>query len=510
LDLVLHLYVTSADQTIDGAQVLLKVSVGHRLFLLVVLQTAIATLLVITAMKYLSEIVGDSQYMYRFQLLSIADLGRAQQDAAMLQTLTRPDAPQLGYGAPLTMIAGLVRQLGDFKDRYRTQWETAEGTSSDAINFRRELLQLRRSDLIEKEKHAIEHFEESVRPFRDNSESSGIAIDEIRTQASRIREAVAALFDVNTEYAQIANQQVLQRAQRSRIWLFAIGLTGTALTLMLGLLVRRAIAPRIRRLVGKVRRFRDLGVNEKVVDTGDDEIAVLGNALDTGFSAIAARDRERDQFLAVTAHELKTPITSIYGFASVLAAHPDDRTVADRAIESISRQSWRLSRLVEHLFLAMRVRAGEFKFQPNPFDLSALVLRSVSEIKPFFPVQVFNCEREESVTVLGDQALLEHAIWSLFTCASAMSSRETPLNVVLDATQTQARLKIDVPGANLSAHHVESLFVPFGSIEYENRSGIRAAVGLYLCRQIVQLHNGRLEVSDRGGSGVQFLMELPR
>jgi K+-sensing histidine kinase KdpD len=78
----------------------------------------------------------------------------------------------------------------------------------------------------------------------------------------------------------------------------------------------------------------------------------------------------------------------------------------------------------------------------------------------------------------------------------AMSSRETPLDVVLDATQTQARLKIDVPGANLSAHHVESLFVPFGSIEYENRSGIRAAVGLYLCRQIVQLHNGRLEVSD--------------
>jgi hypothetical protein len=333
LDLVLHRYVTSADQTIDGAQVLLKVSVGRRLFLLVALQTAIARLLVITAMKYVAEISADSQYMYRFQLLSIADLGKAQEEAAMLQTLAQPDASRLGYGAPLTMIAGLVRQLGDFINRYRTQWETAEGTSSDASNFRHELLQLRRSDLIEKEKQAIAHFEESVRPFRDNSESSGIAIDEIRTQAPRVREAVADLFDVNVEYAEIANRQVLQRAQRSRIWLFAIGLIGTGLTLMLGLLVRRAIAPRIRRLVGKVHRFRDLGVNEKVVDTGDDEIAVLGNALDTGFSAIAARDRERGQFLAVTAHELKTPITSIYGFASVLAAHPDDDAGASRRIQ---------------------------------------------------------------------------------------------------------------------------------------------------------------------------------
>src|SRR5262245_4116521 len=197
---------------------------------------------------------------------------------------------------------------------------------------------------------------------------------------------------VNIEYAEIANEQVLHRTRTSRLWLLAIGSIGTVLTLTLGLLVHRAIAPRIRRLVGKVRRFRDLGVNEKIVDTGDDEIAVLGNALDTGFSAIAARDRERDQFLAVAAHELKTPITSIHGFASVLATHPDDPTIADRAIESISRQSWRLIRLVEHLFLAMRLRAGEFKFQPNPFDFSALIRRAVSEIKPFFPGQLFSCE----------------------------------------------------------------------------------------------------------------------
>jgi signal transduction histidine kinase len=232
----------------------LRVSVGRRLFVLVALQTAIALLLIATALKYLSRLAADTQHMYQSKVLSIADLGEAHRQAAMLQTLTRPDAAKLGYQAPPEVIA------------------------------------------------------------------------------------------------EIANQQVSKRARTSQALLLAIGLAGTVSTLMMGLLVRRAIAPRIRRLVAKVHRFRDLGVVEHFVDSGDDEIAVLGNALDTGFSAIATRDHERDQFLAVTAHELKTPITSIHGFASVLATHPADRTIVDRAIDTISRQSWRLSRLANTSF----------------------------------------------------------------------------------------------------------------------------------------------------------------
>src|SRR5207247_9885995 len=141
----------------------------------------------------------------------------------------------------------------------------------------------------------------------------------------------------NIEVGDIANYEACHRDQWYGLWLLTIGSLGSFLPLILGLLVHYAIAPRIRRLVGKVHMFRDLGVNEKVLDTGDAEIAVLGNALDTGFSAIAARDRERDQFLAVAAHELKPPIPSVHLFASVLAAHPDDHTIADRAIENIRR-----------------------------------------------------------------------------------------------------------------------------------------------------------------------------
>src|SRR5215475_9171332 len=500
---------TSRSKKCSGGKVLLKLSVGHRLFLLVALQTAIATVLVITALKYVREMAADTQYMYQFQLLSLADLGKAQENAATLQTLTRPDAADLGYRAPRAIISDLIAELEEFDNRYRTKWQVAEGTSDDAKFFRRELVQAGESSLIEREKRVLEYFENSIRGLREEDQSSIVSTDEIRSQAPKVMKAAAALLDVNTKYAQIADDQVLRRARMSRWWLLTIGSIGTLLTLTLGLLVHQAIAPRIHRLVGKVHLFRELGVNQKILDTGDDEIAVLGNALDTGFSAIAARDRERDQFLAVAAHELKTPITSIHGFASVLATHPADRAIVDRAIDSISRQSWRLSRLVEHIFLAMRIKAGEIRFKPTPFDLSELVKRSVSEVKSFFASQNFTSQLQNSVKVLGDEPLLEHGIWNLLSCASAMSPGVKPLRVLLVSTPVRARLLVEVSDANLSFHDIESLFVPFGSIQYEDRSGIRAAMGLYLCKQIVQLHNGRLDVSDRGKAGVQFCMELP-
>ena len=218
---------------------LLKVSVGHRLFLLVALQTTIAVLLVTTAMKYLSEITADTQYMYRSKVLSIADLGQAHRHAAILQTLTRPDAAKLGYQTPPGVITDLVHELEDFDHRYRTQWQTAEGANRDAMKFRSEVLQLGMADVIEKERSAIERFEESIRGLRDEKDNGSVVAEEIRAQVPKVRYAIGDLLDINIKYAEIANQQVVKGARRSQFVLLAIGLGGTVLTLMMGLVVRR-------------------------------------------------------------------------------------------------------------------------------------------------------------------------------------------------------------------------------------------------------------------------------
>src|SRR5262249_24675983 len=152
----------------------------------------------------------------------------------------------------------------------------------------------------------------SLRALGENSASATAGSQQLLKNTLRVKGDLYALHDVNVRYVELGYRHILARAQAVRTWLITVGILGACLTLFLGLYVHRAIAPRVRRLVAKVQRFREFCVNEKVIESGSDEIAILANALDAGFAAITAREREREEFLAIAAHELKTPITSIY------------------------------------------------------------------------------------------------------------------------------------------------------------------------------------------------------
>ncbi|HYR84208.1 MAG TPA: HAMP domain-containing sensor histidine kinase [Terriglobia bacterium] len=448
---------------------------GHRLFLLVGCQTAIAAVLVLTAMWNSSQVAGHYRHMYEFQLEGIA----ATADAMKAATKLEPGSRSLDLEA--------------FYRRYRAHWETASGSTPDAIRFRQDLLRGGESELPRLESEVLADFKRSLQSGDTES----------------IKEDLAALYTINVKYAAFENESAMKRIASGHVWLLAIGIAGVVVTLFLGLHVRRAIAPRIKRLVAHVRQFQETGKHERIGDTGKDDIAVLANALDAGFYAIASREREREKFLSIAAHELKTPVTSIQGYASLLVSHPPPVNDIYRALEIINRQSWRLSRLIEALFLALRARSGELRFEPKPFNISELVRRVLQEMEPFLSRRTFSSRIEENISILGDEALLEHALWSLLTCSSAYSPENTSIQVAFYAVGHRAVLTVDISGSDVSLPEIEELFMPFRSVEYETGRGIRSAIGLYLCREIVRVHNGNLLVQQVSEERPEFLMELP-
>jgi signal transduction histidine kinase len=319
--------------------------------------------------------------------------------------------------------------------------------------------------------------------------------------------ALTALFG----FSRTANYHDIETIRSTRMLLFTIGLASTGATLFIGLAVLRIIVPgirRLRRMVEHVRSFQETGVASRIGDTASDDISALANALDAGLTAIASREEERAKFLAIAAHELKTPMTAIHGYASLLLTHPKDQLQISRAIEIINHQSARLTRLIEALLLAMRARNGKLHFEPKPFNMSLLVLKVLHEMQPCLCDKTFSHCVASNISILGDQALLEHALWALFTCAAALSPDNCSVQVAFVARR-RASLSVDIKSSVIPIPEVQELFMPFRDVEYETGAGIRSAIGLYLCREIVRVHNGQLYVHQVSEKHPEFLMELP-
>jgi signal transduction histidine kinase len=293
-----------------------------------------------------------------------------------------------------------------------------------------------------------------------------------------------------------------------RYWVLASGVIGALISLTLGVLLYHAVVPRARMLIDRVRQFQDTGVHERIGDMGNDPIGVLANALDAGFAAIANRTGEREQFFSIVAHELKTPLTSIQGYSSLVMSRPEAAPLLFRALEVINRQSWKMSRLIDGMLLAVRARSNDLHFVPKQFDMSQLVVRVIDDIRPFVGEKAFSAQIQKNVSILGDEALLEEALWSLLTSASALSTNRSPVNVSFATEEWRAVVVVGIDADGTSVPEMEELFQPFQSIEYRDGDSLRFATGLYLCREIVRIHNGHLRV-QQVSARPEFVIDLP-
>lgn len=128
-------------------------------------------------------------------------------------------------------------------------------------------------------------------------------------------------------------------------------------------------------------------------------------------------------------------------------------------------------------------------------------------MRPFVPTQKFELILPPKLNILGDESLLGHALWSLFTCTSAFTAKGSQLEVSLKKHDFLVELEVRIPGVSVATEELESLFTPLHTVQYESGSALRGAIGLYLCREIVRVHNGRLYFKSNANETI-FCMEL--
>jgi signal transduction histidine kinase len=367
-----------------------------------------------------------------------------------------------------------------------------------------------RLPLLSEERDAVAAFRSSLQAL-EATDGHGVPDADA---VLRVHAALHRLNNVNLRYIEVGYSSNAAHSRKLAVLVIALGVASMFAAPFFGYLVRRAIVPRVETLVRKVKRFRELGVDEPLGPWAGDELAVLANALDTAFAAIAARDKDREHFLAVAAHELKTPLTSLKGFAHVALTHRDDVEVRDRALTVIERQSMRLARLVQELLWTASVDAGRAGFHPGPIDLEALTRKVIAETQATTKAHPFVLEVHGDTHVLADPYLLGLSLSSLLAEAATMVPAGAPVPVRLQAVNGAIRLTIEAREANVPESDLEHLLEPFALLRYEGRDqqdrGRSTGLGLHLTRQIAALHTASFRVESAGPHSVAFVMDLRR
>jgi signal transduction histidine kinase len=485
------------------------VSVGKRLGALVAVQVATAAILLAVAFAAYARLAADLAFMHRYVLAPVEAISEAMEHAAQLK-LAAEAAPK--RPPDMTLMTNWARDVGHFLERYRAEWAVAGNMTDDALRFRADLDRAQRGELVAEERAAtndvgrsLERIDAKLASIGSNGHTAASVEDDARD----LRTALRKLLRVNVGFIEVENAAIERRSRNTSRWMLLVGLLGLGGALALGVHVHQAIAPRIRRLVKEVQRFKDLGVHERVLEEGRDEIAILANALDAGFAAIAAQDRDRERFLAIVAHELKTPMTSILGFSELALEHPENTQIRARALGLVRSHASRLGRLIDDLLLAASTRSGALPFRPQSVDVSALTERVASEVTLTMPGRTFDVDVARGRHLLADEHLLTQAVWALLTYAAAIAETGRPISVRLEPEGARLRLEVAFDAPFVRAEEMEQAFAPFASVQYEGGSGIRSAVGLFLCREIARVHGGTLLAMNPTEVQRMLVLELP-
>ena len=228
-----------------------------------------------------------------------------------------------------------------------------------------------------------------------------------------------------------------------------------------------------------------------------------------------ARDavRQRDEFLAIAAHELRTPLTAIHAHAQMMLRRlvrdeSPEWPAVERAFGAISQQTGKLTRLIEQLLDVSRLDTGRLTLIRQVVDLGELVER-VAGAAAVRASQRIDVQAPPGLACWVDSLRLDQLLTNLLDNAIKFGSEDAPIEVTLRTCPAgQVEIAVRDHGAGIPEEKRGQVFERFFQAHAEGyQSGM--GLGLYIGRQIVELHGGTIAAEFPPDGGTRFVVRLP-
>ncbi|MET0637706.1 MAG: CheR family methyltransferase [Chitinophagaceae bacterium] len=223
-------------------------------------------------------------------------------------------------------------------------------------------------------------------------------------------------------------------------------------------------------------------------------------------------EQQKDQFIGIASHELKTPVTSIKAYAEVLRDMFLDANDIKSAelMNRLDGQVDRLTILISHLLDTTRIAEGQLIFQPEEFDLNQLINDQVADLQSLTSRHNLIVREGSIEKVTADRERIGQVINNLLT--NAIKYTPDGGDILISSTNLGNAVQVSVtdPGIGMTPDSTGKIFDRFdrtNNPKIQTYPGL--GLGLYISSEIVKRHNGKIWVESRPGKGSTFYFTIP-
>lgn len=299
---------------------------------------------------------------------------------------------------------------------------------------------------------------------------------------------------------------------RYLVLLFIVTIIFAVILLFLSLHFTRPV----RRLSQATRAFADGDYQRRVKVKGSDEMAVLGcdfnqmaSQLEESIGQLKEEARRQEEFTAAFSHELKTPLTSIIGYADILRSRSMSEEERSISANYIVSQGRRLERLALKMLEMSFIDGQEIQFQNNEVSALAANLRDMTD-KLLLEKEIQLVIQTGEGTVYGDRDLLLSLFSNLVDNARKACQERGTIQFLGEKTEEGYRIRIIDDGCGMPEEEIHKITEPFYMIDKSRaRKEGGAGIGMALCQKILEMHHARWHIESRQGEGTRISILFP-
>lgn len=224
-----------------------------------------------------------------------------------------------------------------------------------------------------------------------------------------------------------------------------------------------------------------------------------------------AAEQKKDEFISIASHELKTPMTTIKGYIQMVERSLDknDLDTVKKRLHKVHHQVDKLNLLIADLLDISKIESGKLKFNRQFFSFNDLLDHVIEIMQTSNPgieiIKKGSIEQE----IFGDEMRLEQVMINFFTNAIKYAPDADQIEIKSEVRGEELYFGVRDFGMGMSEEHCKKVFEKFYRIEETSSRFQGLGIGLYICQEIIDRHDGKIGVESVEHKGSEFYFTLP-